>query len=121
KCSLPIWQWPLTLGLAHLPLASRGLLAPAMARIVSLSTRGSGEVGRRDTQCHEVLLLDRRQGGDELALALDFEPYHPGKLGRHHEGRRLLRGLLVPPRQRLPRGLYVHAQGALHQTPQQQR
>src|SRR5215831_15720101 len=68
-----------------------------MAHIISFSTLGSGEVGGRDTQCHEVLLLDRRQGVNELALALDFEHHHPGKLGHHHEGCRLLRGLLVPP------------------------
>jgi hypothetical protein len=49
----------LALGLAHPPLPARGLWAPAMVPIVSLSTLGSGEVGGRDTQCHEVLLLDR--------------------------------------------------------------
>ena len=58
ECSLPIPPWLLALGLAHPPLTTRGLLAPAMALIVSLSTWGSGEVGGRDTQCHEVLLLD---------------------------------------------------------------
>ena len=58
ECSLPTPPWLLALGLAHPPLSARGLWAPALILIVSLSTWGSGEVGDRDTQGHEVLLLD---------------------------------------------------------------
>jgi hypothetical protein len=58
ECSLPTPPWLLAHGLTHPPLSARGLWAPAMVLIVSLSTLGSGEVGDRDTQCHEVLLLD---------------------------------------------------------------
>jgi hypothetical protein len=58
ECNLPTPPRLLVLGLAHRPLSARGLEAPAMVVIVSLSTLGSGEVGGRDTQCHEVLLLD---------------------------------------------------------------
>ena len=62
-----------SLGLSHPPLAARGLLAPALAILSSLSTLGSCEVRRRDTQSQEVVLLDWRKGVSELALVPDFE------------------------------------------------
>ena len=64
-------------------------------------------------QRHEVWLLDRRQGVGELALAPDFEHHHRRKLRHHHEGCRLLRGLLVPPRQWGPRRALIMASATL--------
>ena len=46
---------------AYLPLAPRGVVVSAMALLVALSTLGRCKVAGRDTQCHEVLLLDWRQ------------------------------------------------------------
>src|SRR5262245_18896095 len=98
-------------------MSIRGILAPALALLIALSTPGRREVRRRDTQGEEVLLLDCRKWVDELALGPDFGHHHRRKLGHHHERRRLLRGLLVPPRQRSLRGLHVDPQGSFYQTP----
>jgi len=79
------------------PLSARGLWAPAMPRSVSWAALGRGAVGGRDTQRHEVLRLERRQGGGEWALAPDCA-HHPCRHLRHpQDGGRLLRRLLVPP------------------------
>src|SRR5262245_2655990 len=98
-------------------MSIRGILAPALALLIALSTPRSREVRRRDTQGEKVLLLDGRKWVDEFALGPDFEHHHPGKLGHHHERRRLLRGLLIPPWQRGLCGLHVHPECALDQTP----
>src|SRR4029434_4721518 len=107
----------LPLGLSSLSLSARGLLTPALARLIAVSPLGNCEVRRRDTQCPEVLLLDCRQGTGELALGPYFDDHHRRKLGHHHEGGQLPRGLLVPPCQRRLRGLDVDAERSLYQTP----
>jgi hypothetical protein len=93
----PLLPWPLSLARSRRYLSALVHVAPALALLVSLSTLGHCEIRSRDTQRQEVLLLDRRQRLRELALGPHFEHDHCRKLGHHHEGRRLLRGLLVPP------------------------
>ena len=51
---------------------SQGTFGSCSSPIASVATLGRCEVGGRDMQRHEVLLLDRRQGVGELALAPDF-------------------------------------------------
>ena len=94
-------------------------MTPALVSLSVRPTLGHCEVRRRDTQCPQVLLLDRRQGAGELALGPYFDDHHRRKLGHHHEGRRLLRGLLVPPYQRGLRSLHVDPERSLYETPQQ--
>jgi hypothetical protein len=65
-------------------------LTPALAIRIALATLGSCEVRRRDTQCLEVLLLDRREWVGGLALELYFDDHHCRKLGHHHESCRLV-------------------------------
>jgi hypothetical protein len=105
-CRLPSPPWPLPLGWSHPHLAAMGLVAPALALLVSLPTLGHWAARGRDAQCQEVWLLERRQRLSEVALGLDFEHDHGRKLSHPHEGHWLLRGLLGPPRQRIPRGLH---------------
>jgi hypothetical protein len=61
------------------------------------------------------------RGVGELALGPDFEPHHGRTFGHHHEGGRLLRLFLVPPRQRAPRRLHLETQRPLPQAPEEQR
>src|SRR5262249_9838710 len=119
--NFPLPQQSLHLGLAHPALSARGRWTSALAILIALATPGRCEVCRRDTQCPEVLLLDRRQRVGELALGPYFEDQHRRKLGHHHESCRLVRSLLVPPWQRGLCGLHVDPECSLDQTPQQQR
>ncbi len=82
---------------------------------------GERETGRRYPQGDKILLLDGGEQARQLALRADFADQYPGAFRHHHEGRRALGGLLVPPRQRPPRALDVGAHLPLHQPPEQQR
>src|SRR5215470_3668920 len=60
---------------------------------------GERETGRRHPQGDKILLLDGGKRSRQLALRANFADQHPGEFRQHHEGRRALGGLLVPPRQ----------------------
>ena len=89
-----------------------------LGRLVSSSTLGCGEVRRRDVQRREILLVDGRERLDQLAMGAHLDHHHGSKFAHHHERRRLLGGLLVPPWQRVARGLDMDPQRTLEQPSQ---
>ncbi len=54
------------------------------------------KIGGCHPQGHEILLLHGGERPGKLALRTDFEYQDASELGRHHEGYRTLRRLLVP-------------------------
>lgn len=119
-CLLPVASRPWRPWVATaVPIKESVGVVTAMPPALCLSTAGSSETGRWDTQSGQIVLLDCGEGLGQLTLRPNLHHADTGKLCHQHESR-WSRGLRLSPAGQCVTGrLHVEAPRPFHQPPEQ--